>query len=83
MQYEVSMIGNHYQIMQYQVISKTLARKKKHDKAVLRILTSSLREITRIYGQNIFGHLSSYAKLAKSNDAISRKRPKTSFWAQI
>ena len=58
-------------------------------KAILRILTSSLREITRILGRNIFqplrppspvkyhACLSSYAKLPKTND--SRKLPKTNF----
>ena len=52
-------------------------------------MTSSLREITRFQGRNIFqppspviyhACLSSYAKLAKTNDAISRKWPKTSFF---
>ena len=51
-------------------------------RAFLRIMTPSLREITRFQGRNIFqppspvrhhACLSSYAKLAKTNDAISRK----------
>ena len=55
-------------------------------------MTPSLREITRFEGRNIFqplspvryhACLSSYAKLAKTNQAISRKWPKTYFVAKI
>jgi hypothetical protein len=89
--------GNHSDNLElsYYAISSYLDNQNSRKpvlRTFLRKMTPSLREITRFEGRNIFqplspvrNHacLSSYAKLAKTNQAIPRKWPKTYFVAKI